>query len=115
MIQNLVLSGLIIAVLIPVSMEVANSNAAGLWSQLQNDLPTAFARAFDMAAIRLTPAAVATWVLTRARAAVPFAPRAEPALKPNQPNHSSPAPSITSGRLWGRIGSRPKPDRKSVV
>ncbi|MGA4964506.1 phage major capsid protein [Streptomyces pseudogriseolus] len=45
------MSGKKVAVLIPVSMEVANSNAAGLWSQLQNDLPTAFARAFDMAAI----------------------------------------------------------------
>lgn len=40
-----------IAALIPVSMEVVQSNAAGLWSQLQRDLPTAFARAFDMAAI----------------------------------------------------------------
>jgi hypothetical protein len=32
-------------------MEVAQSNAAGLWTQLQRDLPTAFARAFDMATI----------------------------------------------------------------
>ncbi|SDL27813.1 phage major capsid protein [Streptomyces indicus] len=45
------MSGKKIAVLIPVSMEVANSNAAGLWTQLQQDLPTAFARAFDMATI----------------------------------------------------------------
>lgn len=45
------MSGKKIAVLIPVAMEVANSNAAGLWTQLQSDLPTAFARAFDMAAI----------------------------------------------------------------
>ena len=45
------MSGKKIAVLIPVSMEVANSNAAGLWTQLQNDLPTAFSRAFDMATI----------------------------------------------------------------
>ncbi|MCM8548892.1 phage major capsid protein [Streptomyces sp. STCH 565 A] len=45
------MSGKKIAVLIPVSMEVANSNAAGLWTQLQADLPTAFARAFDMATI----------------------------------------------------------------
>ncbi|MFJ7417986.1 phage major capsid protein [Streptomyces uncialis] len=45
------MAGKKIAVLIPVSMEVANSNAAGLWSQLQADLPTAFARAFDRAAI----------------------------------------------------------------
>lgn len=40
-----------IAVLIPVSMEVARTNAGGLWTQLQRDLPTAFARAFDHAAI----------------------------------------------------------------
>jgi HK97 family phage major capsid protein len=40
-----------LAVLIPVAEEVAMTNAAGLWTQLQNDLPTAFARAFDHAAI----------------------------------------------------------------
>ncbi|MEV5236482.1 phage major capsid protein [Streptomyces pseudogriseolus] len=45
------MSGKKIAVLIPVAMEVVQSNAAGLWTQLQSDLPTAFARAFDMAAI----------------------------------------------------------------
>ena len=40
-----------VAVLIPVAEEVAMTNAGGLYTQLQNDLPTAFARAFDMAAI----------------------------------------------------------------
>lgn len=40
-----------IAVLIPVAEEVVKTNAAGLWTQLQRDLPTAFARAFDHAAI----------------------------------------------------------------
>ncbi|MFD4394653.1 phage major capsid protein [Kitasatospora sp. NPDC058478] len=45
------MSGKKLAVLIPVAMEVVDSNAAGLWTQLQTDLPTAFARAFDMAAI----------------------------------------------------------------
>lgn len=40
-----------LAVLIPVSEEVATTNAAGLYQQLQRDLPTAFARAFDHAAI----------------------------------------------------------------
>ncbi|MBQ1163845.1 phage major capsid protein, partial [Streptomyces sp. A73] len=34
------MSGKKIATLIPVSMEVAQSNAAGLWTQLQRDLPT---------------------------------------------------------------------------
>jgi len=45
------MTGKKIAVLIPVAMEVVQSNAAGLWTQLQNDLPTAFSRAFDRAAI----------------------------------------------------------------
>ncbi|MET9909684.1 phage major capsid protein [Streptomyces sp. NPDC006476] len=40
-----------LAVLIPVAEEVVMTNAGGLWTQLQNDLPTAFARAFDHAAI----------------------------------------------------------------
>jgi HK97 family phage major capsid protein len=40
-----------IAVLIPVAEEVVKTNAGGLWTQLQRDLPTAFARAFDHAAI----------------------------------------------------------------
>ncbi|WP_392750561.1 phage major capsid protein [Streptomyces sp. LN590] len=45
------MTGKKIAVLIPVAMEVVQSNAAGLWTQLQTDLPTAFSRAFDRAAI----------------------------------------------------------------
>lgn len=40
-----------VALLVPVSEEVARSNAAGLYSQLSQDLPTAIARAFDHAAI----------------------------------------------------------------
>ena len=40
-----------LAVLIPVAEEVVMTNAGGLWPQLQADLPTAFARAFDHAAI----------------------------------------------------------------
>jgi HK97 family phage major capsid protein len=45
------MAGKKIAVLIPVAMEVVQSNAAGLWTQLQSDLPTAFSRAFDRATI----------------------------------------------------------------
>lgn len=45
------MTGKKVAVLIPVSMEVARTNAGGLWTQLQSDLPLAFARAFDYAAI----------------------------------------------------------------
>src|SRR3954469_15752879 len=43
-------------------------------------------------------AAVAVWVLTNANPARLLAPSAEPALKPNQPNHSRPAPSKVNGR-----------------
>ena len=37
-------------------------------------------------------AAVANWVTAIAMPALPLAPTAEPALKPNQPTHSSEAP-----------------------
>ncbi|GAA0423824.1 hypothetical protein GCM10010357_51620 [Streptomyces luteireticuli] len=40
-----------VAVLVPVSSEVAMTNPAGLYAQLQRDLPTALGRAFDYAAI----------------------------------------------------------------
>ena len=40
-----------VALLVPVSEEVARSNPAGLYSQLQQDLPVAIGRAFDHAAI----------------------------------------------------------------
>jgi hypothetical protein len=52
-----------------------------------------------------SPAAGATSVLTIARAANPFASSADPALNPNQPAHSSPAPTIVSASEWGGIGS----------
>ncbi|MBV9290972.1 MAG: phage major capsid protein [Frankiales bacterium] len=47
-----IMTGKKLALLIPVSQEVAMTNAAGLYEQLSNDLPTALARAFDAAAIR---------------------------------------------------------------
>src|SRR5215217_7453407 len=56
-------------------------------------------------------AAVATVVVTIVEPAVPFDEVAEPALKPYQPNHSRPAPSITNGRLCGRIGVPGQPLR----
>ena len=61
-------------------------------------------RIFSVASQASDAAAVATMVLIQATAAVLPAPSAEPALKPNQPNHSRPAPSMTSVRLCGRIG-----------
>ena len=52
-------------------------------------------------------AAGASMVFANARPAMPFAASALPALKPNQPNQSRPAPSSTNGTLCGRIACRP--------
>jgi hypothetical protein len=46
-----VMTGKKVAVLVPVSEEVVRTNPAGVYDQLQQDLPTALARAFDYAAI----------------------------------------------------------------
>src|SRR5829696_7813831 len=43
----------------------------------------------------------ASIVVVNASAAMPLAPSALPALKPNHPNHSSPAPSSVNGTLCG--------------
>lgn len=45
------MTGKKVALIVPVSQEVATSNAAGLYTQLRQDLPVAIARAFDHAAI----------------------------------------------------------------
>jgi len=45
------MTGKKVALLVPVSDEVVLTNPAGLYDQLQQDLPTAIARAFDYAAI----------------------------------------------------------------
>src|SRR3954468_6746644 len=68
-------------------------------------------RNFSVSSQPSAAAPVATMVFTQVTAATPLAPTADPALKPTQPNQSSPAPIITSVRLCGRIGSRPKPTR----
>ena len=44
-------------------------------------------------------------VLTKACAATPFAASAEPALKPNHPNHNRPVPSATNATLCGSVSS----------
>ena len=49
--------------------------------------------------------AVAIWVTAIAIPALPLAATAEPALNPNQPTHSSEAPTTLSTRLCGAIGS----------
>src|SRR6476660_7412531 len=64
-------------------------------------------RSFSVVGQSLNEKTVAVIVFIHATAAVLPAPRAEPALKPNQPNHSRPAPIITSVRLCGRIASLP--------
>lgn len=46
-----IMTGKKLALLVPVSQEVVMTNPAGLYDQLQRDLPTALARAFDYAAI----------------------------------------------------------------
>src|SRR3954469_24990401 len=46
-------------------------------------------------------AAGANIVAVKARAAIPLAASALPALNPNQPNHSRPAPSSVNGTLCG--------------
>lgn len=46
-----IMQGKKVALLVPVSNEVVLTNPAGLYDQLQQDLPTAIARAFDYAAI----------------------------------------------------------------
>ncbi|AGW41735.1 ABC transporter substrate binding protein [Leifsonia xyli subsp. cynodontis DSM 46306] len=45
------MTGKKIALLVPVSDEVASTNPGGLYDQLEQDLPTAISRAFDFAAI----------------------------------------------------------------
>src|SRR6476469_7944879 len=55
--------------------------------------------------------AVAVFVLTQAALATLSAASSEPALNPNQPNHSNPAQSSTHGMLWPRICSRGQPRR----
>src|SRR5919108_4118360 len=49
-------------------------------------------------------AAAPVLVAVNALAASPLASSALPALKPNQPNHSRPAPITVMGRLCGCIG-----------
>src|SRR4051794_27269663 len=59
--------------------------------------------------------AAAICVLTKAAVARPFAPSALPALKPNQPNHSKPAPSTVIVISCGSIGSWPYPTRLPIT
>src|SRR5690349_16296741 len=55
--------------------------------------------------------AVARVVVMKAFAAMPSAATALPALKPYQPTHNIPVPTIQRTMLWGGMGSFPKPSR----
>ena len=57
------------------------------------------------------PAIPPRWVETKAVAAIPFAARADPPLKPNQPNQRSPVPKRVIGKLCGIKLSFPYPLR----
>src|SRR4051812_15306283 len=59
--------------------------------------------------------AVASVVVVKALAATPSAATAEPALKPYQPTHSMPVPTMQRTRLCGGIGVFPKPRRGPMI
>src|SRR5689334_20428727 len=84
----------------PATAAVAPPSAVGLprWSHSINAHTT-------------TAVEVAVLVLRNASVASGLALSALPALKPNQPVHSRPAPTRQSGRLCGAIGSLPNPRR----
>src|SRR3954451_21950195 len=55
--------------------------------------------------------AVARGVVVKALAAMPSEATALPALKPYQPTHSMPVPTMVRVRLWGRKARLPNPVR----
>src|SRR5439155_26349183 len=81
------------------------------------EMPTADGLPFrtQSVSIQLTAAAAAAkFLTTSAFTAKAFAARAVPALKPNHPNHSTEAPTITSGMLFGRLSKRPMPSLRQI-
>src|SRR5215470_8335143 len=60
-------------------------------------------------------AAAPRLVATKADTARPFAASALPALKPNHPTHSKPAPVTVIVKLLGSIGSRGYPRRRPTI
>ena len=58
------------------------------------------------------PAEAPMCVVSMAMPAEPFAASALPALKPNQPTHSIPAPATVSGRLCGAMAVSGNPRRR---
>src|SRR5687767_15903998 len=82
----------------PATAPIAAPSTDGvpLWSQL-------------MVTHVISAMAAAGLVVTNALAARPFAPSAEPALKPNQPNHSRPAPRTVIGTSCGSVAGPVRP------
>src|SRR2546430_17132710 len=73
------------------------------------EIPTAdgFPFRIQSISIQLTAAAAAArFVTTSAFTARVFSANSLPALKPNQPNLNPDAPSITQGKLFGRLSWR---------
>src|SRR6187455_242260 len=80
----------------PTTMAVAQPTAEGLPVRIRSS------------SVQTTSvAAGANIVVTNARPAIGLAATALPALKPNQPNQSSPAPRSTVGTLWGNMAELP--------
>src|SRR6185369_7560263 len=78
----------------PATRPVANPSAVG------------FLKATHSRMTQVSPAtAAAVWVTTKAETASPLEATAEPALNPNQPNHSRAAPTRVIGRLCGLVSS----------
>ena len=61
------------------------------------------------------PQAALKWVTNIAIAALLSAASADPALKPNQPTQSMPAPVTVIVRLWGGIAVAPNPLRGPII
>src|SRR5678816_613118 len=57
----------------------------------------------------------AVCVAMKALDARPFAPRADPALNPNQPTHNIAAPITANGRLCGAMAVLPCPTRFPII
>ncbi len=83
--------------------------AAGVTATRPTTMPVAAPTAVTLplrirsSSVHTTSAAAgASMVVANASAAAGVAPSAEPALKPNHPNQSSPAPRSANGTLCGR-------------
>ena len=83
----------------PTTIPVEIPSVLGLPSSQDSSIQTRPAEAADVL------------VVTRALTATLFAPRALPALNPNQPTHSNPVHKPVRGILFGSIGTLPWPFR----